>query len=823
MKMTGLWSIIRETVQHHRLSALRVFCSCVLVIFLLSFATSYGQETGAAEDTIAAASLPFAVSEIPSEFSKLTNRLIEVSEALQPVEQITNNDLLVKEYISLLEASKEEIMTTLPSMTYQRLESLIRAWHNYGSKLDGLQKTLQSRISEIESIELELEDELLLWDKVAQVLKKSELPLELRQGADTAQAALNVTLVQTKERADSLLLMQTRQSHLSLLIHETVLVLKEEQKVFQSNYFVIDAHPIWIATDSVSQSQNVGEYLKSESLQSYSILKTYLQSNRGIAFLQLSFIIILIIGFIALSRLWPTHELNPDSRREIQAGYIIRHPFFSSLLISIIISIFFYTNRPLVLGDFFVALMMVSSLVLLPGLMTRKIRVALILLLALFLLNVLQDHLPYQSFANRWIIFIQSIAILGLLYIPYKMKSEFQLRPTGKRIFTGFIGVFGLLMIMAVVSNIIGSVKLADFLISSTIGTLTFSVIVVTIVIILNSMMVLLIKGKKAESIPLFEPLKHLIDRRIRPMINWGAFLLWLFAALIYFRILAPVQDLMGKIMNTEFFIASVAISIGAIITFFIIVFVTYVIVRFVKNVFKDEWVAQSNLPRGSAEAISMLIRYAIVAFGIYLALNAIGLEMNKFGFIAGALGVGIGFGLQNIVLNFIAGLIITFENPIYVGDIIEVDQHMGKVTEIGVRASKVLTYDGSEVIVPNGLLISNKVVNWTLTNQKRRLSISIKTSSDVDPEKVIEIVKRVAGRHTNSLDQPAPLVVFNGYESYGFDFTLFCWVDFSVSLSTKSEIALDAIKALAAEGITAPMPVQKIKIDYEEQKPTKV
>ena len=271
--------------------------------------------------------------------------------------------------------------------------------------------------------------------------------------------------------------------------------------------------------------------------------------------------------------MWPTHELDRNSKRETQAGYIIRHPFFSSLLISIIISIFFYTNRPLVLGDFFVTLSMISSLVLLPGLLTHKIRLPLILLLTLFLLNVIQDYLPYQSLANRVIIFFQSSAILSLIFVANKIKSEFGFKRAGERIFSGFIRVFGLLMIIAFITNIIGSVKLSDFLISATIGTLTFSVIVVTIVIILNSMIIILIKGKKAQSIPLYEPLKKLIDKRVRPLINWGGLILWFYAALIYFRLLKPFQDLIGKIMNTEFSIASVDISIGAIISFFLIVF----------------------------------------------------------------------------------------------------------------------------------------------------------------------------------------------------------------------------------------------------------
>jgi len=307
------------------------------------------------------------------------------------------------------------------------------------------------------------------------------------------------------------------------------------------------------------------------------------------------------------------------------------------------------------------------------------------------------------------------------------------------------------------------------------------------------------------------------IDKRIRPMINWGGIILWGFGVLIYFRLLKPVQYLLDKVMDFEFMISTVAISIGGFISFILIVFITYILVRFVKSIFKDDWITKSSLPRGTADASSMLIRYVIVAFGIYLALGALGISLSKFGFMAGALGVGIGFGLQNIVLNFIAGLILTFEKPILIGDIIEVDQFMGTVTEIGVRASKILTWDGSEVIVPNGLLISNKVVNWTRTNQKRRLNISIKTPIDADPEKVINLLTEVAKNHKNTLKQPAPFTLFNGYESSFLDFTLYCWVQFNVSLSTKSDIAVNSLKALAAEGIAPPIPTQKLTIEQDK------
>ena len=793
------------------------FWLLIFIIFSLSIKNVSSQQNISDQDSIAI-ELPFLLSEIPNEFTSLTNRLLEISDDIQPEEKIINNDSIVREYSITFEAEKQEIKTTLPTMTYQRLERLVRAWYNYKNKFDAIQETFKSRIKEVESLKTELKKELDKWETISDELKQKSLPEEFLQNADSARTVLNLMLSKTMERLDTLFIMRSRQTKLILIIDDMIRILEEEQKVFQSSYFILDSNPIWGSADSAIRVQNVKAHFKTEITESYNNLKIYLRSNNEIVILQLVFIILLIIGFLLMNRIWPTGKLDIDSKREIQAGFVIRHPFFASLLIGIIISLFFYMNRPPVLGSFFVMLLMFSSLVLLPGLLTKKIKIPLLLLFALFIINFIQEFLPYQSFVNRMILILQSLTAILLIIFAYRIKSEYELKPGRERFFTRFIWIFGILMIFAFIANIIGAVKLSDFLISSTIGTLTFSVITVTIVIILNSLMILLIKGKKAQSIPLYEQLKKLIDKRIRPLINWGGLILWVFVALIHFRLLKPVQDLIDNIMDFEFMIFTVAISIGGIISFLLIVFFTYIFVRFVKSIFKDEWVTKSSLPRGTADSISMLIRYTIVAFGIYLALAALGISLNKFGFMAGALGVGIGFGLQNVVLNFVAGLILNVERPIHIGDVIEVDQYMGTVTEIGVRASKVLTWDGSEVIVPNGLLISNKVVNWTLENKKRRLVISIKTPFDADPEKVINLLTEVAINHKNTLKQPAPFALFNGYESSFLDFSLYCWVEFNVSLSTKSDIAIAANKAMKAAGISAPLPFQRLTIEQDKR-----
>lgn len=136
-----------------------------------------------------------------------------------------------------------------------------------------------------------------------------------------------------------------------------------------------------------------------------------------------------------------------------------------------------------------------------------------------------------------------------------------------------------------------------------------------------------------------------------------------------------------------------------------------------------------------------------------------------------------------------------------------------GRSYVFGVRASKIKAWNGSELIVPNGMLISNKVNNWTLSDEKRRLEINISTNTDVNPKEVIELLTTVAKKHQNTLENPAPMAIFNGYGTSSLDFTLYCWVDFSDSLKTKSEVALNAHATLVDAGITVPVPYHRVDI----------
>jgi small-conductance mechanosensitive channel len=330
-------------------------------------------------------------------------------------------------------------------------------------------------------------------------------------------------------------------------------------------------------------------------------------------------------------------------------------------------------------------------------------------------------------------------------------------------------------------------------------------------VLIITSLLILVFSLRKSYQIQTFDAWVRATHQRIQPLLQWIGLISWVFFTLEGFGLLGIISSWWQEILMIKWIIGEMTISLGGILAFLGIIIFTFIIAKVAGAVFQDEWMV-NFLPRGMGPAISLVLRIVVVTLGLYAGLSAAGVDLSKLGFIVGALGVGIGFGLQNVVLNFVSGLILAFERPINLGDTIEVDMEKGVVTNIGVRSSNIRTYSGSEVIIPNGDLISKKVVNWTLSNRERRSRIQMKTAPDADPEKVIELFNSIAMDHPATRSNPAPKTYFYGYGPDGnLNFALMYWTTFSDTLKTDSEISLKIFDALKREKIQAPAPVRRI------------
>jgi small-conductance mechanosensitive channel len=209
-----------------------------------------------------------------------------------------------------------------------------------------------------------------------------------------------------------------------------------------------------------------------------------------------------------------------------------------------------------------------------------------------------------------------------------------------------------------------------------------------------------------------------------------------------------------------------------------------------------------------------MVVRYAVVGLGIAFAMAALGFDLGKFGLVAGALGVGLGFGLQTVVANFVSGIILTFERPIQAGDMIQMGSLWGTISSIGVRSTRVRAFDGSEVIIPNNDLISKEVTNWTLSDKLRRLAFPVKVEFGSDPRHVIELMLAAVRQHDVPLKEPGPFVIFEGVGEYYLEFTLYFWITTDRYLAGKNEVGIAVLDALKQAGVQIPSTPYRITID---------
>jgi small-conductance mechanosensitive channel len=212
--------------------------------------------------------------------------------------------------------------------------------------------------------------------------------------------------------------------------------------------------------------------------------------------------------------------------------------------------------------------------------------------------------------------------------------------------------------------------------------------------------------------------------------------------------------------------------------------------------------------------AIAGLVRYTLIFIGFLVGLAAAGFELSKLTVIVGGLGVGIGFGLQNVVNNFVSGLILLFERPIQVGDSVELPDVWGDMKRIGIRASVIRTFDGAEVIVPNGMLISDKVTNWTLSDRRRRVEVNVGVRYGTPAQRVIDLLVGVAKANPRVMADPEPCAYFVNFGDSALEFMLRVWIETSDrGYETRSEIAVAIQEALEKARIGVPFPQRDLHL----------
>ncbi len=500
----------------------------------------------------------------------------------------------------------------------------------------------------------------------------------------------------------------------------------------------------------------------------------------------------------------------------LQTNYVARHPMLSAIIVCMVIQPYFYDHPPAVFleGLFLIATTCVLLLVrkVFPPTLYKFLRT----LFFISIIYAISNLFVETSNVDRVILLIVSAysAIIGYKFLrDHKEPEGF---PPYWRI---ILKIFIVLQVISFVFNVSGRFTLAK--IAAVTGNLNlwlaFS-LYLFVQILMESLFLQLEANKSDTGISSFLDFK-LLQSKFRSVLNKAAFVMWAIMLAQNLGVEDNIWDWVTNLMQASHSLGGTQFTLGSIVVFIVVIWLSSVTAKIINYFYDFAGQHTGTQPQKRKNKTSMLlVRISVFAVGFFIAVAASGFPMDKITIIISAFGVGIGFGLQNIVNNLVSGLILAFEKPVEIGDVIEVSGKSGTIKEIGIRSSKLLTGDGAEVIIPNGDLISQHVINWTLSNSNRRVELIIGVAYGSDVEKVKEILKKLlTGRDDIMLDPP-PVVLLHNLNASSVDFRMLFWAaDIAVWQELKSRILAEVYTTFAAEAISLPFPQQDVHLYWDK------
>jgi small-conductance mechanosensitive channel len=680
-------------------------------------------------------------------------------------------------------------------------------WTALDRLLDGWRKTLQERSAELDAAQQELAARQEVWT----LTRAGDLPDTVLEQIDSVLSEIEAASTAVGERIDETLTLQGDVSEQRQRTADALGTLDEIETDLRSNLFVRDQDPLWQALprdyrDMPADLTRSWETIRSAFVEFFTRYRTRLPVH-AVLFVFLVIVIRVTRGAVSAGTM---------SEREIErVGIVLARPFATALLVSILVLRFIYAVSPSEVVSLGRIIILVPLLRLLPRLMVR-FRWLVYFLAVVYAAETLAQLAVEGSLVQRLTLFVTtSLAIVAVTVALRRTPGELIAERAWLRWLIrtmGWLGVLGL--VVSLIANVLGSMALSTLLATAMFNAIWAAVVLRVALLLCAALLILTLRWPLARTLQSVRDCSEAIYRRVMGVLRLAGVVAWLVLVLRWLQLAPPIMQWGRTALEHEWAVGTLRISVIGVASFVLVIAIAMIVSKLIRFFLEQDVLNRLNLPRGAPATISTLIHYTIVGIGAMIAFAASGMDLSKLGFIVGALGVGIGFGLQNVVNNFVSGLILIFERPVKVGDLITIGSNLGNVTRIGARSSTIRTFDGADVIVPNGDLISLEVTNWTLSDQKRRTEVLVPVPIGADPRRVIEILGRVAATQEDVLDDPAPHVMFKTFDEHGMVFALRAWPTVDANrIAVSNALVADSVVALREAGIEVPRPQREVHV----------
>ncbi len=696
--------------------------------------------------------------------------------------------------------------TSLDNIRHQEEE-----WRSIALRASAITRDLTRGALQLDRDLQQLDALAALWDVTAQAATAAAAPPEVLERAQDLRANIKAAKKSVLEDRAKVLALQGRSTDIGVSAAEArqQLVAATERAVTRLLYR--DSPALWVAKFWSTSIHEVSSEASASLMAQISAMLNYAREHaKNMVFhgaLLLALITLLSGARSSIESLSENDE-NLRHRKEI-----FDMPIVSAMLIAMFFSTWFYPNPPKALWIMIGILVAVPLMIFARRVVDSRFYPFLYAGVGFYLADRVRALFSPLPGVSRIMLLIEALAVMLFILVSLRRSGRALDQAPSEQGFALHVLRFGsravlYFTIIALASNIGGYAKLADLVMRTTLSSVYAAVVLYVLTRVGEGVIQGLLYVPPISMLTTVQRHRVLFSRHINGWLKWIAFLYWIWLSLQALGLLPAAIELARSFWAASTNLGSITLSVRDIILFIFIVWAAFTISRLVRFILEEEVFSRVRLDRGLPYAISMMVHYIILLSGMVIALAAIGVDMTKFTIVAGALTVGIGFGLQNIVNNFVSGLIVLFERPIKVGDTIQMDDMVGRVQHIGIRATIVHSTAGAEVIVPNGKLISDRVTNWTLSSMLRQIAVPVITKPGIDVAELKALLLDTAHLHKKVLATPSPEILFNKRGIDSLEFELRVWIDdLDAWLQVRSDLTTDINEVLRKNEIAAQAP----------------
>jgi potassium-dependent mechanosensitive channel len=711
---------------------------------------------------------------------------------------------------------KGEAETIGELRSLQRLNDVLREWNLEQRELDGWDRALSEQSQILVAQEKSVSQVLDDWRATSKQPGLPKIALQ-RVGEVLREADAVLALV----RGDMAQLLNL-QSQLATRREILAKIRKDIDKAREESgrhLLVLDSLPLWEALFT-PESQDIIVAQTVEGARRFADdSREFLRKSADRILLHLIFFLALASSLYFLRRGLPPE--NVERLGGASAIFVLDRPMVTSFLLALIAMPLFYPAAGAALLRAALLPTVIPVLRLLPRLLPKRFRRPLYILLGMYVLDFFRYLLPHDWLLTRALLLL--IAIAGCVVCGLFLRSRgTELAASGRERFVATaVRVVFFLFLVSIISNFIGNTTLAEVLVAVPVRSVYAGALIFTGAHLLMALAVVTLHSPPALWLRSVKRHGETVVFRCRALIRLAAMILWAGVTLQIMGLFGDLSAAMAALLQVRWKLGAAEISIQDVAVFCAVVLTTVVLSRLLRFALTEEIFPRIRLPRGVPGAVEVLSRYGVLLLGFFIALAAAGVDLSKVTLLVGALGVGVGFGLQNVVNNFVSGIILVFEHPAQVGDYIEVGPVFGEVRKIGFRASVLRTPDGAEVVIPNGELVGARFINWSLSDWLRRINISLVVAHGTDPNRVIDVLVATAQKHQSVLSEPPSFAVLDRVGESGLHFTLFCWSWIDKFFVVQSELTIAINNALAEAGIRISLPQREIHLQQADRTAT--